>query len=242
MNASLRPNLPDMPARIARLPRDHRGFPVPWFVQWFDGETPTDFGVGTPDFRVADQRKLVAAIKRKLCWVCGEPTGIHMAFTIGPMCAVNRVISEPPQHFQCAEFSAKGCPFLSQPRMRRNEKDLPTEKIDAAGMGLKRNPGVACVWVTRSYRLFKPEMGNPGVLFELGNPEAVHWYARGREATRAEVWESIESGFPALQELAEKQGSDAVKALDEYLARAMPLLPKESPLTKPSVPGQGERS
>lgn len=225
-----------IPPRIRRLPISPAGFPVPWFVQWFDGETPTDFGIGVPDFRVADQRKFVAAIKQKLCWVCGEPLGVHLAFTIGPMCAINRTISEPPQHFECAEFSAKGCPFLSQPRMRRNEKDLPSAKIEAAGNGIKRNPGAACVWVTRSYRLFKPQKGNPGFLFELGEPERVLWYAHGRDATRDEVLASIESGLPLLREAAEAEGPDAVKALVEYVARAMPLLPPE--ITKPSVPGQ----
>jgi hypothetical protein len=227
-----------IPPRIRRLPVSPAGFPVPWFVQWFDGDKPTDFGVGTPDFRVADERKLVAAIKQKRCWVCGEPTGVRLAFTIGPMCAINRTISEPPQHFECAQFSAKACPFLSQPKMRRNEKDLPTAKVEAAGMGIKRNPTAVCVWVTRSYRLFRPHAGNPGVLFRLGEPESIHWFAKGREATRAEVWASIESGLPILKETAASEGPDALKALDEYVARAMPLLPPEITITKPSVLGQ----
>lgn len=113
-----------IPDRIKRLPVDHRDFPVPWFVQWFDDGKPSDFGIGTADFRVIDARKIGVAIRERRCWVCGDRLGVHLAFLIGPMCAVNRVISEPPSHRECAEFSAQTCPFLSRPRMRRNEVAL----------------------------------------------------------------------------------------------------------------------
>lgn len=214
-----------MPKRIARLPRDHRGFPVPWFVQWYCEGAPSERGVGQPDFRVIDSPKIAVAHNRKLCWICGEPRGVHLAFNIGPMCAINRTISEPPSHLDCAEFSAKACPFLSQPRMRRNEKDLPEDRNDAAGFGLKRNPGVACIWVTRTYKPFRPIIGKPGVLFEIGEPEQVLWICEGRPATRAEVWASIESGLPSLEELAVAEGNGAPEALKGYVARMMPLLP-----------------
>lgn len=72
----------DIPARIQNLPVDPvRKFPVPWFVAWVDGK---------PEFRAADQRKLVIAIQEKRCWVCGEPLGRFMTFVVGPMCGLNR--------------------------------------------------------------------------------------------------------------------------------------------------------
>lgn len=216
--------LPQMPDRIARLPRDHRGFPVPWFVQWFKDGEPSDFGAGQPDFRVIDTRKLAKALKQPHCWVCGEQMGVHRVFLIGPMCAINRVISEPPSHRECAEFAARACPFLANPRMRRNEKDLPEGK-EAAGFGLKRNPQAICLWETRDYRPFRAHAGNEGVLFKLGTPTRVDWYSHGRPATRAEVMESIDSGFPTLQELAVADGPDAVVALGAYRERALLLLP-----------------
>ena len=37
--------------------------------------------------------------------------GVHKAFVIGPMCAVNRVIApEPPSHRDCGTFSARVLP------------------------------------------------------------------------------------------------------------------------------------
>ncbi len=216
--------LPALPPRIARLPVESRGFPVPWFVQWFKDGEPCDFGEGQPDFRVVDSRKMRAALKRPHCWVCGEQMGVHRVFLIGPMCAINRVISEPPSHRECAEFAAKACPFLANPRMRRNEKDLP-EANEAAGFGLKRNPKAVCLWETRDYRPFRPHAGNSGILFKLGDPTRVDWYANGRAATRSEVMESIDSGFPELERLASVEGNEATAALHLCRARVMPLLP-----------------
>jgi hypothetical protein len=223
--------LPDMPARIARLPRDHRGFPVPWFVQWFSigdyGEpgTPTDFGVGAPDFRVVDTRKLHHAIRFPSCWVCGEPMGQHRVFIIGPMCAINRVISEPPSHRECAEFSARACPFLSQPRMRRNEVDLPPGGVEPGGIAIRRNPGVICLWETRDYKPTMARAGNEGVLFRLGEPTRVDWWSRGRPATRDEVLASIESGLPALER--ECTSMDDHAMLHRMRMRMVPLLPAD---------------
>jgi hypothetical protein len=197
--------------------------PVPWFVTWFKDGKAQEYGVGEPDFRVADTRKLNPAIRNKLCWVCGEKLGVHIAFVIGPMCAINRVSSEPPCHLDCAVFSAQACPFLTRPRMRRNEKNVPLH-IDPAGIMIERNPGVACVWTTKGYRLFRPGFGD-GLLFKIGDPTGVHWFAQGRKATRAEIIESIDSGYPILLEMAQKEGSDAVLELSKQRENALTYVP-----------------
>jgi hypothetical protein len=220
----LHAGLPPLPPRIARLPLDGRGFPVPWFVQWFKDGEPGAFGIGEPDFRVIDSRKLARAIKHPHCWVCGEQMGVHRVFLIGPMCAINRVISEPPSHRECAEFAAKACPFLANPRMRRNEKDLP-KGDEAAGFGLKRNPKAVCLWETKDYRPFRAHVGNEGILFKLGDPVRVDWYANGRLATRQEVLESIDGGYPELERMALVDGPAALKELRAHRERVLPLLP-----------------
>lgn len=205
-------NIENMPERINRLPIDDRGYPVPWFVEYVNGK---------PDFRVIDGRKLVRAVKEKLCWICGEKLGTYLAFTIGPMCAINRTISEPPSHRECAEFSARVCPFLSLPKKKRDEEDLPAGAVEAAGIGLKRNPGVVCVWITKGYMIMRVENG---ILFRIGDPLETKWYAHGRSATRAEILESINSGIPLLK--AEEEGPEAVKELrrryDDVVSNLLP--------------------
>ena len=161
-------NLTDMPERVKRLPRDHRGFPIPWFVHWQDGE---------PDFRVIAPRKLMNAFRTSRCWICGEPLGVHRVHLIGPMCLVNRVTSEPPSHRACAEFAAKACPFLTRPRMRRNEKDLPAGRT-IAGIHIDRNPGCVCLYETLRVKPFK---AGAGTLFRLGEPLRIDWWAEGRQ-------------------------------------------------------------
>jgi hypothetical protein len=203
--------LPDMPSRIASLPRDHRGFPVPWFVHWSDG---------VPDFRVVGPGKLFTAFHGR-CWVCGDRLGVHRVYVIGPMCAVNRVTSEPASHRECAEFAAKACPFLTKPRMRRNEKDLP-EARSVAGIHLDRNPGAVCLYETPHA---KPFRAGDGYLFQLGKPTRVDWWAEGRAATREEIAASIESGFPILLDIATREGPAAVAELGRMRDSAMLLLP-----------------
>jgi hypothetical protein len=237
--APLHPNLPPVPLRMQKLPVDARGFPVPWFVQWFyaDGTPCETLAAPTapgayPDFRVVAAPKRVLAIKRKLCWVCGEPLGRYMAFVIGPMCAINRISSEPPSHVDCATFSARGCPFLTKPKVVRREDGLPEQMQGAPGVAIMRNPGVALVWITRSYKVVPGQTasgaGGKGFLVEVGDPEEVFWYCEGRTATRAEVLNSIEGGLPLLMEAAALDGPEGVRSCQRALADIGPLLPQEA--------------
>jgi len=175
-----RHELPELPDRMRFLPLDKRGYPVPWFVAWINGE---------PDFRIVDPRKFAMALKMRRCWVCGDRLGAYLAFVIGPMCAVNRVSSEPASHRECAVYSATACPFLTRPHMRRRDAGLPDVKINPpAGIGLDRNPGVSLVWITRRYRLQKvhaEEGVEKGWLVHLGEPRGV--LLVGKERPRPEL-------------------------------------------------------
>lgn len=223
-----RPELGELPPRIARLPLDARGYPVPWFVAWLPD--------GTPEFRVMDGAKFRLAVTQRRCWVCGDFLGVHLTFVIGPMCAITRTISEPPSHHDCAEWAARHCPFLSRPRMVRREDGLEQLRTDlgardGAGCPLDRNPGVSCLWTTRTYRLFTAPQGNSGTLIRLGDPSRVEWFAEGRPATRAEVEASISSGLPLLidatcRELTAARRTAALAALTDQRAAVERLLPE----------------
>jgi hypothetical protein len=204
------------PTRIARLPLDRHGRPIPWFVHREED--------GTPDFRVIRRGGLADAVRFELCWVCGQPRGRWAAFVIGPMCAINRVSAEPPSHRECAIFSARACPFLTTPGMRRRERGLPEDHADAAGNAIKRNPGVALVWSSRSWSVFRAP---GGVLFDVGDPTEALWYCQSRAASRNEVLASIDSGLPLLLTEANKEGEEAVKELVRQHDRALQLVPDE---------------
>ncbi len=206
----------ETPARIRALPVDARGFPVPAFVAWVNGQ---------PDHRIIDPSKFAPAIKKRLCWVCGQPLGQTFAFTIGPMCAINRIISEPPSHRECAEYSVRACPWLSRPVAHRRTAGLPEDVAEPAGVGLKRNPGVVIIWVTRSYRPFRPRTG--GLLFQLGDPLEVAWYREGKPATRDEAVHAIYTGLPALLEIARGESRAAEDALAAQVSRIPALFPAE---------------
>lgn len=212
-----------VPLRLQRLPRDERGFAVPWFVHWQDG---------VPDYRVIGAGKIDRAVAGNRCWICGDRLGRNLAFVIGPMCAVNRVSAEPPSHRECALYAVQVCPFLSQPRMRRNDKNMPTH-VPPPGLMIERNPGVAAVWLTRDYRLFAARRGwnqnegPPGKLLHIGEPLDVLWFREGRRARRREVTIAMMTGLPALMEVATSESAAAVEALKDGLHCAMRWLPDE---------------
>lgn len=207
-----------MPPRVAVLKRDYRGFPVPWFVEHFDGQ---------PDFRVASSERFKQAIKQRRCWVCGGEMGRFMAFVIGPMCGITRTIADPPSHRDCAIFSAIHCPFLSRPLAVRRERDLPEGIKEPPGMAIKRNPKACGVWVTQEYEAFSPRTG--GVLFRLGSPTEILWFASGRPALRSEVDESIDTGIHLLEAEAERDGEPGRVALRQERERFRRLLDKTLP-------------
>ena len=49
----------------------------------------------------------------------------------------------------------------------------------------------------------------------------------GRQATREEVMESIDSGYPILYEMAAKEGHEAIATLERMKANALELLPND---------------
>ena len=195
----IRAAFPDgLPPKIAALPIDGRGYPVPSFI----GETD-----GRPDHRFSDPKKIVAAERNKLCYICGRPRGRYLAFPVGPLALFARATGEPPAHLECCEFAVKACPFLTRPNMHRRPDTYPDhvkkaiEYVDAERDRLKvsevsRNPGVMMIYVTRSYEIAKV---GPDVIWKLGKCENYQWYCEGRKATVAEVQRSIDSGMDELK-------------------------------------------
>ena len=207
----------NMPKRMEQLPRDDVGRPIPFFVEYIDGK---------PDFRVMNPKNYRAAIIRGLCWVCGKPIQktSKQVFVAGPMCLINSTSAEPPSHMDCAEWSARACPFLVNPKKTRRDGNLPAEADSPGGIMLDRNPGVTALIAARYW---SPVEAGGGVIIKFRSVEEVRWFAEGREATREEVAISISSGLPALVKLAQQEGPDAERALGRMYSEALQWLPPE---------------
>lgn len=217
MSTALRPELEPLPWRMRALPV-RRGYPVPWFVAYVNGDY---------DFRVVDARKHAIAVRERRCWVCGQViVQSECAFVIGPMCAINRISSEPPSHVSCATWSAHYCPFLTRPQMARRDAGMPEGVTEPAGNMIARNPGVALVWVTRGFSVIQPPKG--GVLYHVAEPENIIVFAEGRAATREELRRSIDTGYPSLMSVAEQEGPEAISDLEAAKHRALQLLKLEA--------------
>lgn len=210
---NLKFNPETLPDRMRHLPVAKSGWLVPWFVALVNGE---------PEFRAMDGEKFADAIRFRLCWVCGEKLGIYQTFTLGPMCAITRTTSEPPSHLECARWSANNCPFLTQRQIKYREGEF-TKSCPVAGFPIKRQPGVALLWTTLSYKPFRD--GKGGVLITVGEPLHVEWFSHARAATRAEVVESVESGFPILEAMAREESAEAMSDLMKCKQKVEKLYP-----------------
>ena len=212
----LAPGMPPLPDRFLKLPLDPRGYPVPKFI-WHKPD-------GTYDFRVVEPGWPQKCMRNKLCWLCGEKLGRYMCFVIGPMCALNRNTAEPPCHRECAEFAVKACPFMRFPNRKRDEADLP-KGYNPGGdeAAIKRNPGVTCLWITKTYRPYRAHNGD--TLIEIGDPLDVTWWAHGEPANRDEIMASINSGLPLLRAVAEREGKKAIEELEAMTERGLKQVP-----------------
>jgi hypothetical protein len=119
-----------MPERIARLPRDRRGLPIPFLVL-------TDRGTGKPNFTINDAAKQARCLAEDRCPICGEGLTRGRWFVGGPGSAFhpNGAYLDPPMHFECAHFALRVCPFLAAP--------VYSGRIDDKGFDWSAHPGEA---------------------------------------------------------------------------------------------------
>lgn len=115
------------PERIARLPHDPRGYPIPWNVLKAED--------GTPFFIINDDRKALRALRERLCPICGERLGAYVWLVGGPLSAFdpNGYYFDLPQHRECAEYALQACPYLSIPKyMRHTDAIAHADKLPPA--------------------------------------------------------------------------------------------------------------
>lgn len=131
-----------MPAAIARLPKDVRGYPIPYSALITNGK---------PDFAAIDPDHWVTAFKARLCGVCGMIMQGSVYFIGGPLCAVNRMFFDHPMHEECAVYALKVCPFLAISRMTYRAKH-PEEYDTIKAVSTSRN-GFAMLGKAQHYEV-----------------------------------------------------------------------------------------
>lgn len=180
---------PGLPNRMKSLPRDARGAPIPFFTAVIDGKY---------DFRVIDPETMKACVQDHLCFVCGQrlPARGSGTFVVGPAGLMNRISGEPPSHFDCAEWSARACPFLANPNKERRTTAIPEATTELGGTHVMENPGVAAVITAQGWSIISD--GGEGILWRMDYIKSVVWRAQGREASRSEVTEAIDRSYERL--------------------------------------------
>lgn len=134
-----------LPARVARRPRDTRGYPI-LFTAWIRKD-------GTPDFRVSDEAKRRLCAASRLCGICGELLPYYITFLGGPLAVQNRVFGDPPMHAECADYSARVCPYLTT----RAERKATGGTMPPGGVPWKSDR--LCLYQTRSFSLLEERTG-----------------------------------------------------------------------------------
>lgn len=186
---------PDAPARVARLPADPRGFPVPWFVAWRDG---------VPHFPAVDAEKLGVAWRDERCWVCGDKLGAWRGWVVGPMSVIEGATPEPPSHCDCAAFAVIACPHLTSAHARPSPVHGAAQGYAAQANVVQVASGATAIWVTKG-RGATPFQAGGGMLFLLDEPARLDWYAGPRRATADEVRKAVAVGLPILRRAAEAE-------------------------------------
>lgn len=102
-----------IPARMAHLPKDRRGYPIPTMVLVDDG--------GRPHFQINDEHVRQRLIKQDRCAICGQKLFRGRWFVGGPMSCFSERGSyiDPPLHAECAAYALAVCPYLAAPAYGR---------------------------------------------------------------------------------------------------------------------------
>lgn len=169
-----------IPARMAHLPLDRRGYPIPWIVM--------RDATGRPHFTINDHQRVRQCGKFGLCGICGKPLGKHVkgnpnkgAFFVGGPASFYHdrgAFLDPPLHRECAEYAMRVCPYIANPSYgkRIDDATLKPEHMPA-GMAvmqtggnppnLDTRPNIFILGLARRWDMFEPR---PGViLFKVPN-------------------------------------------------------------------------
>jgi hypothetical protein len=96
----------ELPTRMQKLEKDHRGYPVPFIV--------LRDKAGEPHFTINDDRKLFYVLEHDLCGICGQKLLRGRWFVGGPLSAFHPqgAYLDGPLHHECMTYALQVCPYL----------------------------------------------------------------------------------------------------------------------------------
>lgn len=109
--------------RVAKLPRDRRGLPIPYVVLKDEHNTP--------DFIVNDTKLVYQCIAEGRCSLCGEKMDDEDVWFVGGQMSgldPRGMYIDPPVHHECGSFALQVCPYLAFGRYK-GFKDPEKAKI-----------------------------------------------------------------------------------------------------------------
>lgn len=109
---------------MRKLPKDRRGYPIPYTVLIDDK--------GLPHFAINEEGRRQRVIKKHLCPICGNKLLKRRASVGGPLSAFHPQGSyiDPPMHVECARYALAVCPYLAAPSYSKR-LDAKTIKKDS---------------------------------------------------------------------------------------------------------------
>lgn len=131
------------PVRISRLPKDKRGYPIPWNVL-------RDVN-GEPCFIVNNDRQHYRALLKQLCPICGERLGKYKWWVGGPRSAFleGGGYIDLPAHQECARYALQRCPYLAMPHYQPDR--IPSPEAE------RMEPGKA-IFIDQTIERGRPEL------------------------------------------------------------------------------------
>lgn len=125
----------EVPKQMRSLPKDRRGFPIPFIVMIDKAKRP--------HFPVSDQGRVGKAIRGRLCAICGKRMGAEGWFIGGPGSFLSRsgAFLDPPTHEECGRYAARVCPYLAAPNYARriDDRNLKPDAMPE-GYGIATEP------------------------------------------------------------------------------------------------------
>lgn len=164
-----------IPARIAKLDRDKRGYPVPVIVSR-DHQ-------GAPHFAVNDVEAMAELDKADGCSICGMKLTRGRWLVGGCMSAfaARGWFADGPLHHECATYALKVCPYLAAPSFGRINKAKAAARADR-GMAFD----ISVIDSTRPVAF----VAIMSVAVETKRPNLATWFYRPRQGSirRIEIW------------------------------------------------------